>query len=382
MAESVNKLKDVDPEDLEIEDLDPDHQTGEINVKEIIDGIINAEAPEELVFDSYAGNYVLNRYLERFDKERKHNLIPVVGNPGDGKSVDAMTAAKLMDPTFNVEKRVYFNPLNLVNHMLNLYRKGELKVGMWWVFDEGEIYANNRSWWSSINEQLWFTAHVFRKLRQGLFITLPNLSDLDNKVRKVRTSIWIASKVVRDSDGDPKHGLVIPKICYQNSVNGNVSHAKYQHNGDNVDTIKIPSPSRSDLDLSTDLYDKKKDMFIFKTLGKNMLDKTVNEETMLEKQVKEALNRKDEFIVNGKVKRELIKFKIGVSTQKAKYIQSRLKQELNNDPEEKNQPNTNRLSESEKKIIKHYYKETEKSIGDIREITGRSKSTIHNAIKT
>ncbi len=110
----------------------------------------------------------------------KNWLAAIVGETGSGKSFSALRIAKLIDPSFNID-RVVFTP----EQFLELLNSGTLTRGCAVVFDEAGCGMPAREWYSIQNKLLGYVLQTFRRENLAVIFTLPNISFLDVQARKL-----------------------------------------------------------------------------------------------------------------------------------------------------------------------------------------------------
>lgn len=117
-------------------------------------------------------------------EKQQDSIIIIVGQKRTGKSVGAIKIAETIDPNFNVEEGLFFEPSPFLKYFNSAYDKVI-------IFDEGSESYDRRSWWEIQNRVFnsLLTREGFR--RHVLIITLPVLSDLD--ARAVRLSSFLVT---------------------------------------------------------------------------------------------------------------------------------------------------------------------------------------------
>lgn len=116
--------------------------------------------------------------------KNQDSIIIIVGQKRTGKSWSAIKLAEILDKDFDVKTGLYFKPAEFLKY----FNSVEKKVI---IFDEGSESYDRRKWWEIQNAV--FNSLLTREgFRQNiLIITLPVLSDLDQ--RAVRLSTFLVT---------------------------------------------------------------------------------------------------------------------------------------------------------------------------------------------
>lgn len=265
------------------------------------------------------GNKVIyNRILNRIHNRDLDYIGIIQGERGHGKSYSALRMSEKLDKNFTTD-RVFFKPIPLIDKIFELYHNDELKKGMFWVLDEGGVSWGSRTWYDDSNLYMNYMAQTFRKLGQGLFVTLPFLHLLDSQARKQRNAWMIA-----EEKGKLRYYRSKRSTKKEERQQGVKWDQYYRVNGEPLRTIRIDLPERIDINK----YEKKKDKFLYDVLGRDIKTSDVDKETILEEFVKHAWKNKDKFIVNGRVDKSLVRVKLDLKDRSASYVKSRLSQKL------------------------------------------------------
>ena len=123
---------------------------------------------------------IIDNIRRRLHEQNKNFLGAIVGDTGSGKSYNALTLAKLIDPEFTI-RNVVFNP----EQFLALLNSGKLKRGSVVVFDEAGVGIPAREWFSLQNKLLGYVLQTFRHENIAVIFTLPNISFLDIQARRL-----------------------------------------------------------------------------------------------------------------------------------------------------------------------------------------------------
>lgn len=314
--------------------------------------------------------FVSERILSQIHKQNLKYIGIMTGDPGKGKSYHVIRMAEKLDPTFNID-RVFFTPLKMIDKIFELYKEGNLKKGMFWVLDEGGVSYGNRTWYQDSNLYMNYMAQTFRKLGQGIFITLPYLDLLDKQARKLRDAFIISKEpgeilYFKSRMIDKKSGKVIDQ-AYREDDTRDIK----------INPLELELPQR--INMKED-YEERKDLFLYDVLGKNVQKQGKDKQELLEAIVEECQKEPEKYISDGRVSKSIIKIEWKLEGADSSYIKDRLQQEINT--RGASEDHTNKTTPQERKLIKRLYNTTDMSQGDIAEEIGRSKSTVNNAIKS
>lgn len=131
-------------------------------------------------------------------EKQQDSIIIVVGQKRTSKSWSSITLAELIDPNFDVENGLFFEP----SAFLKSFNENERKV---YIFDEGSESYDRRTWYGIQNAV--FNSLLTREgFRQNILImTLPVLSDLDQ--RAVRLSTFLITMKGFNTDTCKSFGI-------------------------------------------------------------------------------------------------------------------------------------------------------------------------------
>lgn len=316
---------------------------------------------------------ILQRVSNRIHHRDLDYIGIITGERGKGKSYSAIKISELIDKTFN-PNRIFFKPIDLIDQIFELYNNNKLKRGMFWVLDEGGVSWGSRTWYEESNLYMNYMAQTFRKLGQGVIITLPYLNLLDVQARRQRNA-WMQMEkkgkiryfrstrsptVVRDKE-KRKSGGKYDVYCRDN-------------NGNKIKTFKIGLPK---MDMSK--YEKKKDKFLFDVLGRDIKSSEVDEQKILDLFVEKAWEDKEKFIVKSHIDKSIIKFEFGLKGEAASYVKAKLTQKLkkleeddNSNSDSNSNSEKDSLTEREKIAVTELYENTDytqKEVADKFDIT-------------
>lgn len=113
---------------------------------------------------------------ERLWLQRKNALVSIYGEPGSGKSLSAVTLAKLIDDRFSLDFLV-FTPDEFLS-VLDEAERGNVVI-----FDEAGVGLPAREWQSLQNKLLGYVLQTFRYQNICVIFTTPHVSYIDKQVR-------------------------------------------------------------------------------------------------------------------------------------------------------------------------------------------------------
>lgn len=138
--------------------------------------------PNKSIFLEYMRNVIF---------EKDANFIVIIeGKPACGKSVTGLGILErwcgFIGRTMTIKDNLVFGARNLMEKLADLQMRkanGEDIRGFPLLFDEAGISMDNREWHNHIHKILNDTTEVFRYLNLVFFITVPNKSRIDSKLR-------------------------------------------------------------------------------------------------------------------------------------------------------------------------------------------------------
>jgi hypothetical protein len=113
---------------------------------------------------------------DRLWLQRKNALISILGEPGSGKSLSAVTLAKLVDDGFSLDFLVY-TPEEFLR-VLDEAERGNVVI-----FDEAGVGLPAREWQSLQNKLINYVLQTFRYQNICVIFTTPHISYIDKQVR-------------------------------------------------------------------------------------------------------------------------------------------------------------------------------------------------------
>ena len=120
--------------------------------------------------------------MKRMVKHDRDCVIVVAGDPGSGKSVFAMTLAKALDPTFNINN-IYFEGEKLIRRISS----PDTKKYESFVYDEAREGLSARQSMSRSNKTITDCLAEIRQKNLFIIIVLPDYWDLDSNVANKRS---------------------------------------------------------------------------------------------------------------------------------------------------------------------------------------------------
>lgn len=142
------------------------------------------------------GDEIMNVLVEdiRFRTKHKYdNVILITGEERTGKSNTAIRLAKMLDPTFDVD-RILFDVYGDINHVMRSLDK----PGRVLVLDEAGREINSRQWSKKEQKELVTKFQVFGKLGATVILVMPRMSYLDSAIRDTRLKFWIQVKAKKN----------------------------------------------------------------------------------------------------------------------------------------------------------------------------------------
>ncbi len=216
-------------------------------------------------------------------RDNKNAIIIITGETGGGKSYSALKMAEEFDSNFSIDRCVF-----TAKDFLKLVGKSKLKKGNVVIWDEVGIEMDARDFWKDKNKLISYALESFRYMNLILILTVPSLSFVDSKLRKL-IHYLVESKRV-----DIKNERVLVKVFKvehsPRSQTGKVYQKYLRFKGARITKTYIGKPSKGIIDL----YEKKKQKFLSK-LYKESYDK---------------LDRKDKIDARKKVDLDLVYKKV------------------------------------------------------------------------
>jgi len=281
-------------------------------------------AMPEIVKRSFIYRKVWNDIWRR----KKNATFIVTGATGSGKSSVALRMAEDLDPLgFSVE-RVVYNTEDFLRLLVEGDSKGKLKIGSCLVFDESshDEAMDSRSSLSKTNKTMASISTIFRAKRIICFFVVPNLNQLDSRVRAISVTALLTMKKI---DYEKNKSLADFFWVVQNPKTGEVYHKRprlLKENGDWIicDGVWFNRPSK---ELEKE-YESKKMSFIDDKVKrwyeetKDRLDTKKSKTNLVSANVlaKKVLAHKDNFMANNRISRELVMKEFGVGLDKAKSV--------------------------------------------------------------
>jgi len=123
---------------------------------------------------------IIRGIRDRINHQNKNWLCIICGETGSGKSYSALAIAKLIDPSFNID-RVVFTPEELIR----LLNSRKLHKGNVIMFDEAGVGIPAREWYSLSNKAINYIFQTFRHENLGVIFTTPSFDFIDSQTRKL-----------------------------------------------------------------------------------------------------------------------------------------------------------------------------------------------------
>lgn len=119
---------------------------------------------------------IRRKIWKRMNIENEHFMGAIVGREGHGKSLSAISIARMVDPQFTADS-VFFDPQNLIE----TFDSSEYGRGRMIILDEAGVGMGNRSWYEKEQILLNQVLQTVRDENMGVLFTLPRLEELDSQ---------------------------------------------------------------------------------------------------------------------------------------------------------------------------------------------------------
>lgn len=119
---------------------------------------------------------IRRKIWKRMNVENEHFMGAIVGREGHGKSLSAISIARMVDPQFTADS-VFFDPQNLIE----TFDSSEYGRGRMIILDEAGVGMGNRSWYEKEQILLNQVLQTVRDENMGVLFTLPRLEELDSQ---------------------------------------------------------------------------------------------------------------------------------------------------------------------------------------------------------
>lgn len=119
---------------------------------------------------------IRRKIWKRMNIENEHFMGAIVGREGHGKSLSAISIARMVDPEFTADS-VFFDPQNLIE----TFDSSEYGRGRMIILDEAGVGMGNRSWYEKEQILLNQVLQTVRDENMGVLFTLPRLEELDSQ---------------------------------------------------------------------------------------------------------------------------------------------------------------------------------------------------------
>lgn len=119
---------------------------------------------------------IRRKIWKRMNVENEHFMAAIVGREGHGKSLSAISMARMVDPEFDADS-VFFDPQNLIE----TFDSSDYGRGNMIILDEAGVGMGNRSWYEKEQILLNQVLQIVRDENMGVLFTLPRLEELDSQ---------------------------------------------------------------------------------------------------------------------------------------------------------------------------------------------------------
>lgn len=274
------------------------------------------------------GRLLKKGWIDRCKKQNRNLLIVITGDTGSGKSWAALTLAKHLDRSFNVN-RVVFTPVELIRLV-----RSKLKPASAIVLDEAQIPADHRKWFSATVNAIRYITQTARFKNNILIFTTPDMDLIDADARKLfhyiiemrkinykhNYSVGEIAEIVRPSHADSIYKTKTWKV-YPRIVLKNATHI--------IKYIRFPRPPKK----LREAYEAKKEMFMDRFYQKLEVElaELMKDELTLPQIADEIIHNIDEYRKADKPnKLDLAKIMLdfGVSRDKARQVEIIVKRRL------------------------------------------------------
>lgn len=147
-------------------------------------------------------------YLKQRNRQKKNFLCFTAGTTGSGKSWANLSMAHMIDPTFNIDRVVFWG-----RDLMKLVDEGNLKSGNAIMFDEASIDMDSRQWQSVTNKMVNYLLQTFRYRRIIVLFNSPFIDFMDAKTRK----LFHAEFQVMGINHEKKYCSIKPLLLQYNS---------------------------------------------------------------------------------------------------------------------------------------------------------------------
>lgn len=134
---------------------------------------------------------IMKLIVRRRNELKKNTIIAITGDTGEGKSYAALRIAEIIDPEFDPEKQIIYNPKNLLERIEEAKEK-KYKV---LILDEAHVTVPARLWYSLTNIAIHFVLTTFRQLhRLTVIIVTPSIEEIDISLRRLLNYYFIVKR--------------------------------------------------------------------------------------------------------------------------------------------------------------------------------------------
>lgn len=136
-------------------------------------------------------------------RDKRQNVIPVVGGTGSGKSMTTLRLIKLMDPYWRIEPNMVYTASDLAG---KLARRNEANPIT--MMDEGSIILNSKNTMTRENKTITVLFDTMRSLGWTTFLDIPQFSTLDKSVREFHANYLVMCPAMSPVRGYDPRGFV------------------------------------------------------------------------------------------------------------------------------------------------------------------------------
>lgn len=211
-------------------------------------------------------NIFFLRYVNyKINIERRNIVIVIIGSCGSGKSWAGLSFAELC-LNCGITKEFDINHVHLTTDefikQINARKengKFVLGFGATIILDEAGVNMDARDWFTEQNKKLLHIIETFRWRRLITILTVPDLSFIDKKARKLVTMVFEPVRILRGQ----KISIIKPKLVNTNNQSGEIFYPFYSYKNPvdkriyKIKNLYLPVPSTK---LRNE-YEKKKQDF-------------------------------------------------------------------------------------------------------------------------
>lgn len=161
------------------------------------------------------------RFIQTLRNQLKYYggfLMMICGNPGTGKSFDAISIGETIDPNFDISAKktnLAFTPyafLTMLEDEVN-YPPGSVII-----FDEAGIGMSSRNWYDAVQKMINYALQVVRKRGLIIIFTTPDATFVDSQPRKLFKFFFETKSI----DFKRQVSIVSPKKLFTDRKSGKI----------------------------------------------------------------------------------------------------------------------------------------------------------------